>query len=230
MSFDTHTPTPEFERNFAPLSPPSSYSLGADGLNLYLDKPAGKVTTTGHMNDKVGDGSTFNSTFTVRYAKVTYTFSAPAVSGVVTAAILIAPERDEIDIELLGGDTSHWQTNVFAPASGETEPLYNAFNTIQIYPYKPKTVSAVHSYTIDWSPERIVWSVDDFQVRTLHKDDTERNGALHFPTHVSRLQFGIWDASAPEGTSEWARGPIDWSKAPKRMSAVFKSVKVECPY
>ena len=81
----------------------------------------------------------------------------------------VAPERDEIDIELLGGDTSHWQTNVFAPARGETEPLYNAFNTLQTYPYKPKTVSAVHSYTIDWSPERIVWSVDGSQVRTLQQ-------------------------------------------------------------
>ena len=59
---------------------------------------------------------------------------------------------------------------------------------------------------------------------------TSKNGALHYPTHVSRLQFGIWDASSPAGTSEWARGPIDWNKAPRRMSAVFESIQVECPY
>ncbi|KAI0703930.1 glycoside hydrolase [Earliella scabrosa] len=230
MNFDWSTSGPDFERNFAPLSPPDSYSLDADGLKLFLDKPAGRINTKGNVNDKVAEGATFNSTFTVRYGKVTYTMSGPAVPGVVTAAILIAPERDEIDIELLGGDPAHWQTNVFAPAPHETQPLYSAFSSVEDYPHKPKSVANTHAYEIDWSPERIVWSVDGAEVRTLEKGDTSKNGALHYPTHVSRLQFGIWDASSPAGTSEWARGPIDWNKAPRRMSAVFESIQVECPY
>ena len=61
-------------------------------------------------------------------------------------------------------------------------------------------------------------------------EDTKKKGALHYPSHPVRLQFGIWDASAPAGTSEWAHGPIDWDLAPRRMSAVFKSVEVQCPY
>ncbi|KAI0793621.1 glycoside hydrolase [Fomes fomentarius] len=230
MEFGSSTSVPDFERDFDPLSPPSSYSLDADGLKLYLEKPASEVTTKGNVNSEVAEGATYNSTFTVRYAKVTYTFSAPAVPGVVSAAILIAPEGDEIDIELLGGDPSHWQTNVFAPAPHEAQPLYSAFSSVQHYPTSPKTVAETHSYAIDWSPERIAWSVDGHEVRTLYKDDTSKNGALHYPSHVSRLQLGIWDASSPADTSEWARGPIDWSKAPSRMSAVFKSIQVECPY
>ncbi len=161
-----------------------------------------------------------------------------------------APEGDEIDIELLGGDPSDWQTNVFAPAPHEAQPLYSAFSSVQHYPTSPKTVAETHSYAIDWSPERIAWSVDGHEVRTLYKGmplplapdatyptsymartgDTSKNGALHYPSHVSRLQLGIWDASSPADTSEWARGPIEWSKAPSRMSAVFKSIRVECPY
>ncbi|RDX47171.1 glycoside hydrolase [Lentinus brumalis] len=230
MTFDSSTSASAFKRDFTPLSPPGSYSLDSDGLKLFLDKPDGKIARKGHTNTRVADGATFNSTFTVRYAKVTYAFSGPAVPGVVTAAILLAPERDEIDIELLGGDASHWQTNVFAPARSEDQPLYGAFSSVQNYPHSPKSVASTHSYAIDWSPDRIVWSVDGSQVRTLLKADTMKNGALHYPSHPSRLQFGIWDASDQEGTAEWAHGPIDWDTAPKRTAAVFASVQVECPY
>ena len=58
--------------------------------------------------------------------------------------------------------------------------------------------------------------------------ETEINGTMHYPSHAARVQLGIWDASNPAGTSEWARGPIDWKAAPKRISATFKSVTIEC--
>ena len=61
-------------------------------------------------------------------------------------------------------------------------------------------------------------------------DETRKNGDLHYPSHPARLQFGIWDASSPKGTSEWARGPIDWGITPERMSALIESIEVECPY
>lgn len=44
-----------------------------------------------------------------------------------------------------------------------------------------------------------------------------------------RLQMGIWDASYPAGTAKWAGGPVDWSSAPERITAIVKSVTVECP-
>ena len=71
-----------------------------------------------------------------------------------------------------------------------------------------------------------------FKVQILHYiiEDTKYKGILHYPSHPARIQLGIWDASYPAGTSEWARGPIDWDQAPHRMSARFKSVTVECPY
>ena len=81
----------------------------------------------------------------------------------------LAPESDEIDVELVGGDPRHWQTNVFAPAPHEDQPLYGAFSSIQTYPHATSTVRSTHTYTIDWSPERIVWIVDGSKVRTLNK-------------------------------------------------------------
>ncbi|KAI0666878.1 concanavalin A-like lectin/glucanase [Trametes maxima] len=220
----------DFDRLFTPISPQGSYERDSDGLKLFLDRPQGKIATKGNVNDKVAEGATINSTFTLLYGKVTYKLQGPAVPGVVTAAILIADERDEIDIELVGGDPQHWQTNIFAPAPHDDSPLYGVFSGLESYPKGPKSVSEMHSYTIDWSAERIQWSVDGHGIRTIRRDETKKNGALHYPSHPARLQFGIWDASTPAGTSEWARGPIEWEHAPGRMSATFESIEVECPY
>ncbi|KAH9926330.1 glycoside hydrolase [Epithele typhae] len=228
--FSDSTPTHDFLGAWQPLDSPNSYAFGPDGLSLFLDKPGGKIATEGNTNSRVAEGSTFNSTFTIRYGKVTYVLSGPDVAGVVTAAILLADQRDEIDVELVGGDPKHWQTNVFAPVSSADEPLYGTFGSVQSYPRDTKNVQATHSYTIDWSPKRIIWSVDGVEVRTLTQEDTKKDGLFHYPSHPSHLQFGIWDASSPTGTSEWARGPIDWNRAPSRMRAVFESVHVECPY
>ncbi|KAJ8489980.1 hypothetical protein ONZ51_g2573 [Trametes cubensis] len=222
--------TAAFDTSFVAISPSGSYGLVQDGLELFLDRPPGQITTKGNVNNKVAEGATINSTFTLLHGRVTFTFSGPSVAGVVAAAILIADQHDEIDVELVGGDPQHWQTNVFAPAPHDDQPLYGVFGEIEDYPRGPKSVDETHSYTIDWNTERVQWSVDNATVRTLRRDDTKKNGALHYPTHPARLQLGIWDASSPAGTSEWARGPVDWNTAPRRMSAKFEHVEIECPY
>lgn len=49
-----------------------------------------------------------------------------------------------------------------------------------------------------------------------------------YPSHCLRIQCGIWDASEHEGTSEWARGPIDWSQQPEKIPAYIHSMTLEC--
>lgn len=213
-----------------------------------------------------------------RHGRVTMEVEAPEVPGAVTAAILIglsqsptylitshveilcnhstghrssaaSESHDEIDVELLGGDPTHWQTNVFTLSSKDKEPLYGVLGWMTGLPQKSK-ISKTHNYTIDWNAERIVWSLDGKQTRTLMKGvvpflvssivylnnlycstaDTHINGTYHYPVHPLRVQLGIWDASNPIGTSEWAHGPIDWKTAPSRMTATVKTVIVECPY
>ncbi|KAI0915250.1 hypothetical protein AcW1_007081 [Taiwanofungus camphoratus] len=228
-TFDPADVSTELNTPFTAISPQESYNFAQDGLQLILERPNGTITTKDGINDRLGDGATINSTFTVLYGKVTFTVSGPLVPGVVTAAILIADQHDEIDVELLGGDPSHWQTNVYAPSPQDKQPLWGVFGEIEDYAHGG-SVQGAHEYTVDWNDERIIWSVDGVQVRTLKKDQTQKNGALHFPSHPTRIQLGIWDASAPAGTAQWAKGPIDWSSAPKKMTATFKSVSVECPY
>lgn len=112
--------------------------------------------------------------------------AAPEVAGVVTAAILIGAcfiaavipslifhiaskdSHDEVDVELLGGDPSHWQSNVFTMSPTDAEPLYGIFGEVENYA-KKSSIANTHNYTIDWNAERIVWSVDGVEVRTLQQ-------------------------------------------------------------
>lgn len=153
--------------------------------------------------------------------------SAPKIHGAVTAAILIGDDtHEEVDIELLGGDPHNWSTNVFVPSSNDNQPLYGMLSSVESM--KGSDVSAIHRYSIDWTPESITWSIDGQTTRTLYKKDTLIKGAYRFPTHPLRISLGIWDASAPKGTSEWAKGPIHWSQMKDRITARFKSVQVDC--
>ncbi|KAI0825608.1 glycoside hydrolase [Irpex lacteus] len=233
---------------FVGVSPQGSYSVGTSGLELYLEKPNHPVKTKDGVNDIVAEGATVNSTFTVQYGKISFEVAAPIVPGVVTAAIMLAEGHDEIDVELLGGDPRHWQSNIFTTSPKDQEPLWGVFGEIEDLP-KKSDIDSTHTYTIDWNEDRIVWSVDESVVRTLRKCEylnlvcflmqymwnypnyfTMINGTYHYPSHAARIQLGIWDASNPAGTSEWARGPIEWSKVPHKMTATFRSVTVECPY
>ncbi|KAF9052257.1 glycoside hydrolase [Hymenopellis radicata] len=209
---------------FTPLSPPNSYSTTGRVLELYLRKPDGPVKMTDGTNDKLGQGATLNSTFVFGYGKVSFEVSAPTIAGVITAFIMINSSQDEIDVELLGGDPSHWQTNMFAPPSPDAAPEYGTFSSIE----NVNNIEETHTYAIDWNSVRIEWSLDGRVVRTLMKEQTRRNGKYTYPTHEMRMQLGIWDGSGAKGTAAWAKGPIDWRDTPEKIIAVVRSVSLEC--
>jgi beta-glucanase (GH16 family) len=81
--------------------------------------------------------------------------------------------RDEIDIEILGGDRKHWQTNVFAPSPQDSKPHYGVLNSIEKVDSSSSnetpTINDYHAYSIDWNEERIIWSIDGKATRTLSK-------------------------------------------------------------
>ena len=79
---------------------------------------------------------------------------------------ILADTGDEIDVELLGGDRRHWQTNMFAPNPADKAPLWGVFSSVEDVP-RDGSVTDFHSYSIDWSPDRIIWGVDGKTTRTL---------------------------------------------------------------
>ncbi|KAF7370643.1 Glycoside hydrolase family 16 protein [Mycena sanguinolenta] len=223
---DSDSASRAFYSNFIPISPDNSYALTSNGLELYLYKPEGRVTTSDGVNDQLANGATINSTFIFDYGKVTFEVESPTIHGVIVAGIMIGDEsEDEIDIEHVCAEPKSWQTNVFVPGPRDPQPLYNTFSSKETV----DSITFLHSYSIEVTPENILWSLDGRVVRALPKDQCTRNGFSHYPTHTMRLQLGIWDASKPAGTAKWAGGPIDWDNAPDKITATFKSVAVECP-
>lgn len=183
--------------------------------------------------------------FQVSSPPLSCSVSCAAKSRSETAEDHKADQHDEIDVEILGGDPSHWQSNIFTTSPKDQQPLWGVFGEIEDFPKKTK-IDQTHTYTIDWNEDRIIWSVDGSTTRTIHKcqsqslsfyveklschpAETKINGTYHYPSHAARIQLGIWDASNPAGTSEWANGPINWKTAPSKMAATFTSITVECP-
>ncbi|KAJ3718993.1 glycosyl hydrolases family 16-domain-containing protein [Lentinula raphanica] len=222
---------------FVALSPPETYAITENGLEMYLRRPKGEVHSANGMNDNLGEAATINSTFSMNSGKVTYEVSCDFVPGVVCAFILIDSVEasdgemhlDEIDVELVGSGSARWQTNIFKPSNADPDPHYGHYDTKEQYPQNPSYTS-LHNYSISWDSDKIVWGVDGQDTRTMRKEDTYINGAPHFPgeTDSLRLQLGIWDGSGAEGTSSWAGGPVNWDNAPQKIVATVRSVSVEC--
>lgn len=94
----------------------------------------------------------------------------------------------------------------------------------------------VHTYTIDWTPDQVIWSIDGEEMRTLNRDDTwnATSGSYHFPQTPSRIQLSLWPAGLEtngEGTIEWAGGLVDWDSQYMQNGyyyAMVSDVTVEC--
>ncbi|KAI7868936.1 concanavalin A-like lectin/glucanase domain-containing protein [Spinellus fusiger] len=198
-----------------------------DGIRMVLIPPQKYVRLMDNELDlpynlQEASGPTFNSTYYMRYGRFSATVKSAPVGGAVTAMILMADGGDEIDYEILGGDPDHIQSNFFY--GGKLEYVINGGN--HLVPGNP-IYDDFHVYTIDWSPERIVWEVNGKILRVQEKKETCGEGVCKYPTHPARVQLGLWDGSTKAGTAQWARGPIDWTEY-SSISAYVKEVTIEC--
>lgn len=174
-------------------------------------------------------GTLLASTHYVWYGKITSRLKTSAGAGVVTAFILLADSKDEIDFEFVGTELEIAQTNFY----NQGVPNYtNGAN---------ETVSSdvfenYHIYEIDWKPDTITWSIDGNQVRTLNREDTWNATAnrYSYPQTPARVQLSIWPAGLPSdapGTIAWAGGLIQWNSTYMVNGyyyATFDWVSVEC--
>lgn len=77
-----------------------------------------------------------------------------------------------------------------------------------------------HTYTIDWTSERLEFIIDGVTVRTLAYDDPLTIGGTNYPQTPMRLKLGNWCggcAGEAEGTVEWAGGNTTFDNAPYTM-------------
>ncbi|KAI1845488.1 hypothetical protein JX266_008346 [Neoarthrinium moseri] len=73
-----------------------------------------------------------------------------------------------------------------------------------------------HTYSFDWTPEKLDWLIDGKIVRTFLAKNADNN-EHQFPQTPSKIQLGIWNGGDPDqhpGTIGWAGGLTDMTKVP----------------
>lgn len=173
-------------------------------------------------------GTLLSSTHYVWYGKISATMKSSRGQGVVTAFILMSDVKDEIDCEFIGSDNQAVQSNFYWQGTLNYTNEKNLTTS--------STDTDMHTYTIDWTPDKLEWSVDGNTMRTLNKDDTWNSSteSFQYPQTPSRVQFSLWPAGDPKngkGTVDWAGGAIDWNSPYMHngyYSAFVKDLSVEC--
>ncbi|MBR6394573.1 MAG: glycoside hydrolase family 16 protein [Ruminococcus sp.] len=98
---------------------------------------------------------------------------------------------DEIDIEVLGKDTTKVQLNYYTNGVGNHEFMYDlGFDASE----------AFHTYGFDWQPDHITWYVDGKAVYTATQN---------IPSTAGKIMMNVWP-----GVSDPNKNPntIDWLK------------------
>ncbi|KAJ9614175.1 hypothetical protein H2200_002311 [Cladophialophora chaetospira] len=158
-----------------------------------------------------GDAPTIQSKWYIMFGHVDYVIKASPGTGIVSAAVLQSDCLDEIDWEWLGGDDNQAQSNYFG--KGQTTTGYNR----GAYHGAPNNHEEFHTYSIDWTADQIVWSIDGQTVRAMSPSQAE---AGQFPQTPMFVKLGTWaggDSSNPPGTITWSGGPTDYSAGPFTM-------------
>lgn len=157
---------------------------------------------------KEGEAPTIETDFYIFFGKIEVTMQAAPGTGIVSSVVMESDDLDEIDWEILGGNTTSVETNYFG--KGNTTSYDRAiYYTVE----EPET--KMHNYTVDWTEDSIKWYVDGTLVRTLEYADAY-NG-YDFPQTPVRVKIGSWDGGASteaEGTIEWAGGETNFDDAP----------------
>jgi len=174
-------------------------------------------------------GTLMASAHYIWYGKVSAKLTTSAGAGVVTAFILLSDVKDEIDFEFVGVELESAQTNFYSQGVTNYNNGANKTGLANVHQNE-------HTYTIDWQPDQITWSIDGQDIRTTKKSDTWNATAnrFDFPQTPARVQLSLWPAGLPtngEGTIKWGGGLVDWTSqymANGYYYAAFSEVSMQC--
>jgi beta-glucanase (GH16 family) len=181
---------------------------------------------------KAGQAPTMETGFYFFFGRVDVTMKPAPGQGIISSIVLESDDLDEIDWEFLGGVDNQVQTNFFGKgdvSSYDRMIQYGVESAQEIY----------HTYSLDWTAERLQWIIDGTVVRELkYTDSVALNGKVSitpspsfnttthsqttqtYPQTPMRLKLGNWAGGADgnaEGTITWAGGKTDFSNGPFDM-------------
>ena len=164
-----------------------------------------------------GDAPQVQSNWYIMFGKYDVVMKAAPGVGIVSSLVLQSDDLDEIDWEWVGGSNDQVQTNYFGKGQTTT---YDRGTTVNV----DNSQGEWHTYSVEWTSEQIVWSIDGSAVRTLAAGDADPG---QYPQTPCQLRIGSWSGGDPSnapGTITWAGGPTDYSAGPFTM--YVKSVSV----
>ncbi|KAM3452140.1 hypothetical protein MY3296_004729 [Beauveria thailandica] len=163
---------------------------------------------------------TLQSREAIFFGRLEAEMQAAPGKGVITSIVLLSDDLDEIDLETVGSDTARIQSNTFSRGDSARHDL---LGYLPVADTTRGGGGGGHTYTVDWTTERIEFAVDGVVRRTLRRADIPDR----YPESPMRVKLGAWvagyDGNAP-GTIEWAGGVADFAKG--AAEAVFKRVVV----
>lgn len=163
-----------------------------------------------------GDAPQLNSNWYIMFGHVEVVMKAAPGAGIVSSVVLQSDTLDEIDWEWLGAANDEVQSNYFG--KGQTTD----YNRAAVHA-ADDSQNTFHTYTIDWTNERIVWQINGETVRVLE----EAGARGQYPQSPCQFKLGAWsggDSGNPQGTIDWSRGPTDYSQGPFTMVVQSASV------
>lgn len=143
--------------------------------------------------------------------RVDVVMKTAAGSGAVTALVLSGPPpSDEIDIEIVGVDPTHFQSMYYVRGQriDQTAQFHSTASQSDLS-------SDFNTYSFEITDSAVNWYLNNALVRSLpNKHDST------FPGAVNNFRFGVWDGSNYAG---WA-GSIDWSLGTR--TAYIRSISI----
>ncbi|KAF9155036.1 hypothetical protein BG015_011273 [Linnemannia schmuckeri] len=175
-----------------------------------------------------GFGATVSSTRWNRYGTFATQFKAGSTGpGIVTAFMLTNPALgEEISFQITGRDPKTVLTEYYKHPSASSEEKGGQGGTggkgrISSsvpglhWPHLPSSATENDLvYKIEWTPDKIAWSVDGRVLRTLRAKDLlqRKNRHLEIPSQPMQIQLTIWDAGHSKDTKAWAGGVTDYGE------------------
>ncbi|KAI5818417.1 concanavalin A-like lectin/glucanase domain-containing protein [Pyronema omphalodes] len=184
---------------------------GKDVLK-YNDPSAGGAI---YRVEKRLDAPTIVSNFYIMWGRLDVTLKAAPGGGVVSSVVLQSDNLDEIDWEWVGSHMDEAQSNYFGKGNTETYDRGGVH---------PCNATDFHTYSFDWTQEKLDWLIDGKVVRTLKPSEVKGD---FYPQTPMQVRIGSWaagDEHNAKGTVEWSGGPINYAAGPYDM--IVKEIKV----
>lgn len=156
-------------------------SFDSGVLNLTIDKD--------HSGKYNYSGAEYRTADTYHYGYYETSMQAIKNDGVVSSFFTYTgPSEDnpwdEIDIEILGKDTTKVQLNYYTNGVGNHEYMYDlGFDASEGF----------HTYGFDWQPDHITWYVDGKEVYTAYNN---------IPSTAGRIMMNVWPGI---GVDDWLK-------------------------